>query len=343
MINALQHVGQGVRDVDTTYEFYKRNFGYKVKLNDLTVASKELEAVLGSVETMRMMMALNVKGGGILELIEHKSKPISSLPEGNIYGHYGILEIGYGVLNIEKVVSDFQSRGVKMLTPIHEIDLGGGRRWRYAYLKDPDGLPLQLTEDLLPGTPASAKAEVHGVSHVSIGVSNLERSIAFYQSTLEFDRLVCEFESLVPEKNPAGSDFLRMKMAILERSADVRGPLAGLLPRGAVKLIEIPAEKARHIYEGRPWGDVGCMEFCLDVSDLLATIEVMKEKGVEIYLPPMEMSMGTGSKGFLAYIRDPDGTTVEFVEVQSIFWLSATRFMRLAMPLLRLYDRLSPG
>ena len=342
MINALQHVGQGVRDVDTSYDFYKRNFGYKVKLNDLTVASKELEAVLGSVETMRMMMAANVKGGGIIELIEHKSKPITSLPENDIYGHCGILEVGYKVLDIEGVVSDFRSRGIEILTPIHEIDLGGGRRWRTAYLKDPDGLPLQLTEDLMAGTPASAKAEVHGVSHVGIGVSDLERSISFYQSVLEFDRLVCEFESMVPETD-SGGDPLRMKTALLERSVDASGPLAGLLPRGAVKLIQVPAGPGSHIYDGRLWGDVGCMEFCLDVSDLLGTVAVMKEKGVGIYLPPMEMSMGTGSKGFLAYIRDPDGTTVEFVEVQSIFWLSSARFMRLAMPLLRLYDRLSPG
>ena len=343
MINALQHVGQGVRNVDTTYEFYKRNFGYKVKLNDITVASKELEAVLGSVETMRMMMAANVKGGGIIELIEHKSKPITSLPEVDLYGHCGILEIGYEVLKIEKVVSDFQSRGIEMLTPIQEIDLGGGRRWRTAFLKDPDGLPLQLTEDLQPGVTAPPNPEVHGVSHVSIGVSDLERSVSFYQSVLEFDRLVCEFKGIVPEADPAGGDFPRRKMALLERSANAAGPLAGLLPRGAVKLIEVPAGRGRHLYEGRLWGDVGCMEFCLDVSDLLATVAVMKEKDVDIYLPPIEMSMGTGSKGFLAYIRDPDGTTVEFVEVQSIFWLSSNRFMRLAMPLLRLYDRLTPG
>jgi len=343
MINALQHVGQGVRNVDTTYEFYKRNFAYKVKLNDLTVASKEMEAVLGSVETMRMMMAINVKGGGILELIEHKSKPITSLPEVDLYGHCGILEIGYEVLNIDRVVSDFQSRGISMLTPIQEIDLGGGRRWRTAFLKDPDGLPLQLTEDFRPGGTVPAKAEVHGVSHVSLGVSDLERSISFYKSVLEFDRLVCRFEGIVPETDPAGGGFLRRKMALLERSANATGPLAGLLPRGAVKLIEVPAGKGRHLYGGRLWGDVGCMEFCLDVSDLLTTVAVMKEKGVDIYLPPMEMSMGTGSKGFLAYIRDPDGTTVEFVEVQSIFWLSSSRFMRLAMPLLRLYDRLTSG
>ncbi len=340
MINALQHVGQGVQDVDKTYEFYKRNFGYKVKLNDITVASKEMAAVLGSVETMRMMMAANVKGGGIIELIEHKSKPITSLPKADLYGHCGILEVGYEVVNIEEVVSDFRSRGIPMLTPILEIDLGGGRRWRTAFLKDPDGLPLQLTEDVKPGAAARAGAEVHGSSHVSIGVTDLKRSIAFYQSVLEFDRLVCEFDGIVPETEASGGDFQTRKTALLERSADATGPLAGLLPRGAVKLIEVPAG-ARHLYEGRLWGDVGCMEFCLDVSDVPATVEVMKEKGVDIYLPPVEIGMGTGSKGLVAYIRDPDGTTVEFVEVQSIFWLSATRFMRIALPLLRLYDRLT--
>jgi catechol 2,3-dioxygenase-like lactoylglutathione lyase family enzyme len=176
---------------------------------------------------------------------------------------------------------------------------------------------------------------------VGIGVSDLKRSISFYQSILEFDRLVCEFEGLVPETNPAGGDFLQMKMAILERSADASGPLARLLPRGAVKLIEIPGGKGRHIYDGRAWGDVGCMEFCLDVSDLMATVGSIKEKGIDLYLSPIEINMGTGSKGLVAYIRDPDGTTVEFVEVKSIFWLSAARFMQIAMPLLRLYDRLS--
>jgi hypothetical protein len=50
--------------------------------------------------------------------------------------------------------------------------------------------------------------------------------------------------------------------------------------------------------------------------------------------------MGSGSKGLAAYIRDPDGTTIEFVEVESIAWLSPGSFMRTAMPLLRLYGRL---
>ena len=85
-----------------------------------------------------------------------------------------------------------------------------------------------------------------------------------------------------------------------------------LVSRG-IKLIEVPDGKGRHIYDGRSWGDVGCMEFCLDVSDLSSTVDVMEKKGIDLYFPPMELSMGTGSKGFFAYVRDADGTIVEFV------------------------------
>ncbi len=339
MINALQHVGQGVRDVDTTYAFYKRYFGFKAKLNDITVASKEMAAVIGRVETMRMMMAANAKGGGIIELIEHKSKAVAPFPDAGGYGNYGIIEVGYGVRNIEKVVTDFEARGVRFLTPVCDLELNAGRRWRYAYLKDPDGLPLQLTEDLVPGHSAAA-AEVHGVMHVGIGVSNLERSKAFYGSVLGFDRVLHEREGFIPAMDPVTGGALRMRLAILERSAPACGPLASLLTRGIVKLFEFPDRKGKHLYAGRCWGDIGCMEVCLDVSDLMATVAAMREKGLQIYLPPVEINMGSGSKGLVAYIQDPDGTTIEFVEVKRIAGLSPAAFMRLAMPLLRLYDRL---
>ncbi len=341
MINALQHVGQGVRDVDTTYGFYKRHFGFKVKLNDLTVASKEMASVIGSVETMRMMMAVNAKGGGIIELIEHKSRPIVPFPAEGGYGNYGIVEVGYGVCNIDAVVADFKARGVRILTPVCELELKAGRRWRYAYLKDPDGLPLQLTEDLSPSRSGPGNAEVHGVTHVGIGVSNLERSKEFYSAALGFDRLIYDFEGHVPEMDPLTGGPLRMRMAILERSLPASGPLAALFTRGIVKLFDVPDRKGKHIYAGRCWGDIGCMEVSFDVSDLRATVAAMKGKGIEIYLPPVEINMGSGSKGLVAYIQDPDGTTIEFVEVKSVAWLSPASFMRLAMPLLRVYDRLA--
>ncbi len=342
MINGLQHFGKGTWDASKTYAFYKKLFGYKIKLNDITTSSKEMEPVIGSVETMRMLMAANAKGGGVVEIVEHKSSPIRPYPKDGGYGNYGVLEVGFAVRRMEKVMERFSAEGVKFLTPVGEMNLRGGRRWRHVYLEDPDGLWLQLVEDTRWGEPVPPKrAEVFGAVHVGIGVSNLERSKAFYTSALGFDRLLYEFEGHIPEMDALTGGPVTIKMVILERSAAVTGPVSSIIPPGIVKLIEVPGYSGRHVYNGRRWGDIGCMEFCLDVTDLEGTVAEMKAKGIQMYLPPVKVNMGSGSKGMVAYIRDPDGTIIEFVEIGTIAWLSAKAFMRLAMPLLKLYDRIT--
>ncbi|NOY68105.1 MAG: VOC family protein, partial [Deltaproteobacteria bacterium] len=173
MINAFQHIGMGVWDIDKTFSFYKDLLGFKVKLNDITLAPKEMEPVLGKVETMRVMMALNVKGGGAVEFVEYKSTPIGPLPEDCGYGNYGVLEIGIGVCFIEKVVEYLESRGVGFLTPVCSLDLASGIRWKYAYLLDPNGLRIQLVEDIRPGDEKPKKPEIQGVVHVGLGVSDM--------------------------------------------------------------------------------------------------------------------------------------------------------------------------
>ena len=60
------------------------------------------------------------------------------------------------------------------------------------------------------------------------------------------------------------------------------------------------------------------MELAFDVSNLEAVVGDIKEKGVEVCLPPIDINMGSGSKGMIAYIRDPDGTIIELVEVKTV-------------------------
>ena len=256
------------------------------------------------------------------------------------YGSYGVLEIGFGVRAIDKVVDAFRAKGVGFLTPVCGLELDDGRRWRYAYLRDPDGLMVQLVEEIRPGEPAAKKPEVRGAFHVGIGVSDVERSKAFYGNVLGFDRQVYGFDGRNPDLDPVAGGPMRVQVAVLERSAANTAAISEL-PSGTVKLIAVPEQKGEHIYKGRRWGDIGCMEFCMDVSHLEGAVEAAKAKGAPVYLPPCEIGMGSGSKGKVAYIRDPDGTIVEFVEICSIAWLSASSFMRVAMPVLKLYDRLT--
>jgi catechol 2,3-dioxygenase-like lactoylglutathione lyase family enzyme len=181
---------------------------------------------------------------------------------------------------------------------------------------------------------------VRGAIHVGIGVSDVEKSKAFYGNVLGFDRQVYASDGHNPDLDPVSDGPVHMNVAILERSAPSRGAISEL-PAGRIKLVAVPGQKGEHIYKGRRWGDIGCMEFCMDVSDLEGTLREAKSKGAPVYLQPCEIDMGSGSKGKVAYIRDPDGTIVEFVEICSIAWLSASTFVRIAMPVLRLYDRLT--
>lgn len=340
MINAFQHVGMGVWDVEKTFSFYKNFFGFKVKLNDITAALKELEPVLGKVETMRILMAVNVRGGGIVEFIEYKSTPIQALPDDFGYGYHGILEIGIRVKSIEIVIENLKSRGVQFLTPLHVLDLGNGLQWRYAYLQDPDGLRIQLVEEVKADEFRQEKPEIHGVLHVGIGVSDMARSISFYKDILGYDRTLFSFNGHMPEMDLVTGQPIEMKMVILERSQPVTGPIT-TLDSGIIKLFEVPGNKGKHVFEGRRWGDVGCMELSMDVSDLRETVEALKARNVDIYLPAVDINMGSGSKGKVAYIRDPDGTTIEFVEIETVAWLSASLFMKIAMPLMKIYDWLT--
>lgn len=340
VINALQHVGLGVWDADISYQFYKRFFGFKVKLNDLTIPDQDMTPMIGSIETVRALMAMNIKGGGILELVQFKSSPIRSYPEDTGYGDYGILEVGYAVNGIDYVVEELRSQGVQFLTPVFEVPLNNRRTWRCAYLLDPNGLRLQLIEDYSPGHSRMGKPEVKGFVHIGIGVSDLRRSKAFYSSVLGFNKLVYQFKGHIPDMDPLTGEPLPMNLIILERSQPPNWPL-DFLPSGTIKLFEVSGYTGKHIYNGRRWGDIGYMEFCLDVTDLQSVIADMKVAGIDIYLPPTEIDMGSGSKGMVAYIRDPDGTTIELVEVKSVAWVSKSLFRMVAMPFLRLYDLLT--
>ncbi len=339
MINSFQHIGLGVYNIKKTYDFYKKLFGFKVKLNDLTVTPEEMEPVIGSLETMHMLMAMNIKGGGLLEFIEHKSSPIRPFPKQVGYGDYGILEIGFGVRSIDAIINNMQMQGVEFLMPICEIELTNGRVWLYTYLKDPNGILIQLVEDLHQGESISTKPEIHGIIHVGIGVSNMEKSEEFYKDVLGFDLSLYSHQGVISELDPVIGKSVSFNMKILERSASVPDPVA-VLPAGIIKLIHVPEYQGKHIYKNRRWGDIGCMEFCMDVNDLNSLAEIIEKNGLNVFLSPVKIDMGSGSKGLVAYIRDPDGTLIEFVEIKTVAWISKNLFLRMIMPFLKLYDRI---
>ena len=81
-----------------------------------------------------------------------------------------------------------------------------------------------------------------------------------------------------------------------------------------IELIEVEGNRRRHNYEGRCWGDIGLMELCFDVDNIDATFEYLKKKGVPIVVPVHSQNIGQKSEASFFYIKDPDGSMLEFAK-----------------------------
>ncbi|MEW6553731.1 MAG: VOC family protein [Actinomycetota bacterium] len=319
MINSLQHVGVGVTDVDRSYEFYHRHLRFKMKLSELEDDIEELVPMFGRRPRMRILNALNAYGGATLELFQHVDTPPRTKPSPPSWGDTGYLELGVEVKGLEKVFGVMEKAGVDMLTDIHELKTATGATWRYAYLKDPDGLPIQLI-DLDDARSDQGPGLVCGIVHVGLGVSDLERAQAFY-GVLGFDEELCHGQDVAGELEPVMPGPDGLEVVYLGRSAGSTARLVSFTG-GMVKLFHCGGRSGERVFEGRRFGDPGLVEIGLDVDDAAAASERATGAGGREVVPPTDFDWGFGPRGTLVYIGDPEGNVVEFVRLKSVFKLS---------------------
>lgn len=324
MITAFQHVGMGVHDTDRTYDFYRKLMGFRIKLSDQTSYMDEMTPIIGALVELRALMAANARGGAVIELIEHVSTRPKEPPEPVQWGDIGYLELGLKAFKLDQLYLDLKSRGVDFITPVRSMELTTGGRERYVYLRDPDGLLLQLVE-----VEGGSKPAVGGVRHVAIGVKDMEGARTFYRDVLGFGDTLSEFKGRIPELDDV-TNGREMEMVVLGQQAEGESPFAGVLERAIIKLVHTPDYKGKNIYEGRRWGDIGLMEMAFDVRDLAGTVSGLIARGAELYHPPTRVDMGSGTIGSFAYIKDPEGNVVEMVEVEKAMHVSP-RVVKLAL------------
>ncbi|MFW6113872.1 MAG: VOC family protein, partial [Actinomycetota bacterium] len=277
--------------------------------------------------------AMNILGGAAVELVEHTSTRPLEPEEPLQWGDIGYLEVGLKAYHLERLYLDLKSKGVPFLTPVRSMELSSGGIERYAYLRDPDGLLLQLVE-----VPGGKKPAVGGVRHVAIGVSDMDKARGFYAGVLGFTQLIHHFQGQIPELEEitGGKD---MEVAVLAQQGGGESALP-LLEKAVVKLVHAPGYKGKQAFEGRRWGDIGLMEMALDVTDLGDTLNGLIARGAELFHPPTRVDMGSGTVGSFAYIKDPDGSIMELVEVERVLHASPRLMKGLLVWLLKAAARL---
>jgi catechol 2,3-dioxygenase-like lactoylglutathione lyase family enzyme len=143
---------------------------------------------------------------------------------------------------------------------------------------------------------------VLGTNHTSFTVSSLDRTIGFFRDCLGFQVL-----NRAPRDPAIVSKITGVEGADME-IAFLRGPGC------TIELIEYKAPATRGRVEARPC-DAGFAHMAFDVDDVDAAITAAKKHRVEPIAPPVPINDGPNKGRRVAYLRDPDGVTIEFIEI----------------------------
>jgi catechol 2,3-dioxygenase-like lactoylglutathione lyase family enzyme len=138
--------------------------------------------------------------------------------------------------------------------------------------------------------------------HTGITVSNLERSLAFWRDVLGF-----ELSHRAHQKG--------------ELAAQITGvPDAEILiavvkaPGHKIELLEYRAPLDRKVSNPLRPCDVGAAHVALTVDDIDAVVNAIAASGWQSAGSPQTLTTGPNAGKRVLYVRDPDGTTIEFMQ-----------------------------
>jgi len=272
-----------------------------------------LEAVAGRAPAVRVAMlesssATPVGPGRVklVQVLDGDGPP--PVPAGQAWGEVGVCEICLHVRNVQEVHDALVAGGCASLMEPTSADVPPtGITLDIAYVADPWGTKLELIEwtGLWRSLPGPPRAE--GVNHVAFGVTDMERTRAFYarlgftellfESVEFFDPMAPWFEA--PWYDPGNLPAQHMTMPMPAQGAAIE-PV----------VLDPPGHDCRGA-----WGHLGPMDFGIRVTNLDAAAARLASDGVQLHGAPQSLDVGSGEWRYI-YFVEPDGNYVQLVEAR---------------------------
>jgi glyoxylase I family protein len=147
----------------------------------------------------------------------------------------------------------------------------------------------------------SAAFRIIATDHTGITVSDLERSLAFWRDVLGFELLHRAHHTGELASEVTGVPEAEIALAVLKGHGH------------KIELLEYLAPKDRKRIEFRPC-DVGSVHVAFTVKNLDAVLNAIAASGWRTAGQPQTLRSGPNAGKRVIYVRDPDGTTIEFMQ-----------------------------
>jgi catechol 2,3-dioxygenase-like lactoylglutathione lyase family enzyme len=145
---------------------------------------------------------------------------------------------------------------------------------------------------------------VIAADHTGITVSNLQRSLDFWQNVLGFEFSHRAHQSGQMVEEITGVKGAELKLAVVKAPGGHK-----------IELLQYLAPPDRkHRADLRPC-DIGHVHVALTIDELKAVLEKIAASGWNPAGKPQILTSGPNAGKRVIYVRDTDGTTIEFMEV----------------------------
>ncbi len=317
-VGGIQQIGIGVKNLEEAWDWYLRIFGMDCRIfEDETEAKLMLPYTGGTPQSRHAVLAINLQSGGGFEVWQYKGRKPVGIREEIRIGDLGILICKMKVKNIDSAYSFLKQNNVNLVCdPVN--DPAGNKTF---FLKDPYGNMFQMVE---ANDWFMNENKMSGGSYGAIiGVTDIEKSKVIYSDILGYDEVVYDctgsFSDLA--NLPGGrNEFRRI---LLKRSNAFSGSFSRLSGQSVIELVSSTGKPGKRTFKGRFWGDPGFIHLCYDIWGMDELKKYCSSNGFPFVVDSKQSQQGNSfdmgdAAGHFAYIEDPDGVLIEFVETHKL-------------------------
>jgi catechol 2,3-dioxygenase-like lactoylglutathione lyase family enzyme len=313
VISGIQQVGIGVINADEAFAWYKDIFGF-----DIQVFAEAAEAKLmtlytgGKVHSRYAILALNLQGGGGLEIWQYTSRTPQPSAESFFWGKAGINCIKIRCKDVPAFYDEVTKKSVSTLGAPSTNPMGK----KHFFLQDPYQNIFEIVEDDYWFT--GGESLTGGICGVCIGVTQLEKSIAYYTQVLGLSEIFHQAAGTASDWKGlplAGNSYGRS--ILMSPPGPQPGAFGKLLGSYQLELIQPQPALPGHLFKNRLWGDLGYIHLCFDIKGYEAHTQACQQSGYPLTIDSGDFMMGDAG-GRFSYNEDPDGTLLEYVETYKV-------------------------
>jgi len=317
VVSGIQQLGIGVNDVTIAWKWYRKYFGMDIKVvDDCATAALMLPYTGGVPQERRAALALNMNGGGGFEIWQYtKRVPRAPLFEP-LLGDLGIFAGKIKTRDARETHAWF----LKEHLNVSDIATDPAGR-KFFFVTDPFNNVFQVIDSL--NWFGNRKKHTGSVYGVIIGVTDIEKSKKVYADILGYDQVTFDQEGIFPDLAYLNGGDRPFRRVLLKHSIPRAGAFGRLFGESEIELVQVLNGEPRKIFEGRYWGDLGFIHLCYDINGMEKLNTACAGRGFPFTVDSFAHHEGNSfdmgeAAGHFAYIEDPDGTLIEFVETHKL-------------------------